>query len=172
MKNTSSNSNMTVGLLVIFTVMVAISSQYPAGARFMTFVVGLPAIALCLLQLALDARERRLGDAVGRQSTQAAPSSQPDTASAAAVHDPRKELIVWGYFLALIAGVLLFGFYATIPVFIASFLRFQARASWLMSLGLAAAAGAVVYGAFEHVLRVPLHSGFLTDDIQAFLQGQ
>jgi len=171
MKNTSSNSTMTVGLLIIFTVMVAISSQYPAGARFMTFVVGLPAIALCLLQLALDVRERRLGDAVGRHRTQAAPS-EPGTASAATAHNPRKELIVWGYFLALVAGVLLFGFYATVPVFIAWFLRFQARASWIMSFGLAAAAGAVVYLAFEHVLRVPLHPGFLTDDIQAFLQGQ
>src|SRR4029453_6019586 len=39
-----SNSIMTVLLLAIFSTMVFISSGYPPGARFMTFVVGLPAI--------------------------------------------------------------------------------------------------------------------------------
>ena len=39
--------------------MVAISSTYPAGARFMTFVIGIPAVVLCVLQLVLDIREAR-----------------------------------------------------------------------------------------------------------------
>ena len=51
---------MTLLMLVIFTGMVLVAKRYPAGARFMPFVVGFPAIALCMLQLFLDARERRL----------------------------------------------------------------------------------------------------------------
>jgi len=168
-----SNSTMTLGLLAIFVAMVAISSGYPAGARFMTFVVGLPAIALCLLQLALDARERgRSSDAAGPpHEFGSAPAQQPHSTEAAL--DPRtrlrRELVVWGYFLALIGSILLFGFYATIPVFMVSFLRFQAKAKWLTALGLAAAASLVVYLAFENVLRVSLHPGFLTEHIRTFL---
>jgi hypothetical protein len=47
---------MTVVMLSIFVAMVGIASQYPADARFMPFIVGVPAIALCLLQLGLDFR--------------------------------------------------------------------------------------------------------------------
>ena len=36
----------------------------------------------------------------------------------------RKEMIVWGYFLGLIGGILLFGFYITVPIFLVAFLRF------------------------------------------------
>ena len=34
--------------------MVGVASTYPPGARFMPFTIGIPAIALCLLQLALE----------------------------------------------------------------------------------------------------------------------
>ena len=47
---------MTLVMLTIFAVMVFIASGYPANARFMPFVVGIPAIGLCLLQLLLDIR--------------------------------------------------------------------------------------------------------------------
>jgi len=47
---------MTLVMLTIFTAFVFIASGYPANARFMPFVVGIPAIGLCILQLVLDAR--------------------------------------------------------------------------------------------------------------------
>ena len=49
-------SPMTLVMLTIFTVMVGVASPYPGDARFMPFVVGIPAIGLCLLQLFLDWR--------------------------------------------------------------------------------------------------------------------
>ena len=50
---------MTLLMLAIFTTMVGVASTYPPGARFMPFTIGIPAIALCLLQLALDLYRRR-----------------------------------------------------------------------------------------------------------------
>ena len=183
-----SNSTMTMSLLAIFVVMVAISSTYPAGARFMTFVVGLPAIALCLLQLTLDARERRraadirapndLHRAEREVSQKVGHSLHLDVTAAGLgsdepALDPRtkvhRELVVWGYFLGLIAGVLLFGFHLTVPVFLVTFLRFQAKAKWTTALGLTAIASLVIYIAFERVLRVSLHPGFLADQINTLL---
>lgn len=172
-----SNSIMSVVMLVIFTVMVAISSQYPPGARFMTFVVGIPAIALCLLQLALDLRERRRAAATadGRADV-----VKVEDQAARAVGHPvhleftmpvigpelspeetlRRETIVWAYIVSLIVAILLFGFHFSVPIFLVTFLRFQAKASWRMSIVLTAAAAALMYLLFEYVFRMSLHSGF------------
>jgi hypothetical protein len=54
--NAVTKNPMTFVMLAIFVVMVAIATTYPAGARFMPFVVGIPAIMLCLLQIVLDLR--------------------------------------------------------------------------------------------------------------------
>ena len=170
---------MTVGMLAIFTVMVAISSQYPAGARFMTFVVGFPAIALCLLQLALDLRESRNEAAravVGERA--AAPANvsgvpvepslqmQMDAAGLAVENTPevlRKEMIVWGYILGLIGSILLFGFYITVPIFLVVFLRLYAKARWRMAILLPAAVSVFLYVMLGYVFRMTLHSGFVTE---------
>src|SRR5687767_10220612 len=98
---------MTVAMLIIFTVMVAIGSRYPAGARFMIFVVGFPAIGLCLLQLFLDFRESRNA---ARGPSDEIPTTLPEAAAmqmnmtgaglTVEAYTPevvRRELIVWGY---------------------------------------------------------------------------
>jgi hypothetical protein len=155
----------------------------------MTFVVGLPAIALCLLQLTLDARDRRRSagpergpselEIAQQQVAQKVGHAVQFDVTAASIADEgapldphtklRRELVVWGYFLALIGGVLLFGFHIAIPVFLFAFLRFQAGAKWTTTLLLTVIATAAIYFAFERVLRVPLHPGFLADQINALL---
>ena len=77
----------------------------------------------------------------------------------------RREIIVWGYFLGLIACILLFGFRIAVPIFLVAFLRFQAGASWRSALIYGGAGALAMYVLFEKVLRVSLHAGFLTDFI-------
>lgn len=187
-----SNSFMTVVMLAIFVVLVGLASGYPPGARFMPFVVGIPAIVLCLLQLALDARERRLGETevsdtrselekaeekvsrmVGRRVD--FQISHEFMAGAGAEIPPeemvRREMMLWGYFLGFIAGIILFGFWVAIPIFVVAFLRFQAQASWLFSLGLGIGASSLMYFGFERLFRVVLHTGFITDYVLGLFGG-
>ena len=170
---------MTILMLTIFTAMVAISSQYPAGARFMTFVVGFPAIALCLLQLVLDLREWRneaARAAVGELAGAPADASgvpvdpslqmQMNADGLAVEYTPevvRKEMIVWGYILALIGAILLFGFYISVPIFLVVFLRFYAKARWHMAILLPAAVSVFLYVMLGYVFRMTLHIGFVTE---------
>jgi len=174
---TLSNSAMTVVMLAIFVVMVAVASRYPAEARFMPFVVGIPAILLCLLQLVLDARARRRADAADQRSEQekaqdtvsqivghqvafeAAPPVGPSLSPAETV---RRELVLWGYFLGFIAGILLFGFWTAIPIFLVAFLRFQARTSWRTALLLGIGAGVALFLVFERGLKVQIYRGAVT----------
>ena len=175
---------MTVVMLAIFIVMVGIASQYPPDARFMPFVAGIPAIALCLLQLYLDlrrpaARGKRetppekvsrvthgridFDIARGRLATAGSTSSSSATL--------RRELALWGYFLGLVGGVLLFGFMATIPLFLVVFLRQWAKTSRAFALGLAVTASTVLYLAFIQGLKVAPHAGFVTEFILERLSG-
>jgi Tripartite tricarboxylate transporter TctB family len=188
-----SNSFMTVLMLVIFTGMVLVASTYPPGARFMPFVIGFPAIALCLLQLFLDARERRLarqGAVVGAGPSEIEKAeAQVSRAAGRPIHfdvgeillpasaniEPREQLrreaISWAYFIALIIGVILFGFHIAVPVFLLLFLRYRAETSWKVAIGGTLLASVVLFFAFEYVLRISLHPGFITDRIKDMLGG-
>jgi hypothetical protein len=179
---------MTVLMLAIFVVMVGISATYPEGARFMTLVVGIPAIALCILQLVLDLYRGRAAAVEDTRSTLQRAEDQVARIAGRRVQfdmpsenamftdtdrDPRdtvrREVVVWGYFLALIASVLLFGFRITVPVFMIAFLRFQAGASWRNALLLGGIGALLMHILFERVLRITLHSGFLTDIVMGWL---
>jgi hypothetical protein len=173
---------MTLVMLAIFAVMVGISATYPPGARFMTFVVGIPAIGLCLLQLAIDFHRARAPEAARSELQKAEEEASrlagrplqfempSDSALFAEVElEPkeriRRELIAWGYFLALIASVLLFGFRVTVPVFLIAFLRFQAGVSWRAALIYGGAGAVAMHLLFERLLKVSLHTGFVTEFI-------
>lgn len=139
---------MTALMFAIFTVMTGIALlSYPEGARFQPLVIGLPAIGLCLLQLALDLRSSNVETAPS-----AAPNAPPPVA---------RELSAWAWLLGLVGGVLLAGFWISIPLFLVAYLRIEARTSWLLALGLGTGATAVLHAFFGLLLKSSLHEGFL-----------
>lgn len=179
---------MTLVMLAIFTTMVGIASTYPPGAAFMPLTIGIPAIGLCLLQLALDLYRRRASDTdaphqqltnsneeVTRIAGHRVQFEMPSENALFTEHTydaretVRREVIVWGYFLGLIAGVLLFGFRIAVPIFLITFLRFQAGTTWRSALIYGGAGAIVMYLLFEKVLKVSLHVGFLTDWILGWI---
>jgi hypothetical protein len=176
-----SNSTMTIVMLGIFVVLVAVASRYPAQARFMPFVVGIPPILLCLLQLFMDARERRQAQAVDTRTPaevaednvsrlvgrpiDVAHAALPVSAEAPMSPEEtvRRELVLWGYFLGFIGGIVLFGFWVAIPVFLVTFLRFQAKSSWRTALLLGIGGTIALFLMFERGLKSQVHRGFVTE---------
>lgn len=182
-------SPMTVAMLAIFVVMVGIASTYPAGARFMPFVVGIPAIILCLLQMVLDARaakagpeprdrrselekaEERMSQMTGRQMTFEAARMAPEVTvseNPTGIRESR-ELLIWMYILAMVAGILFFGYTIAIPVFILLFLRWEAGCSWLKAALYAGIGSAALLATFSYGLNFHLHGGFITERLLDFL---
>lgn len=157
-------------MLALFATMVAIATQYPAGARFMPFVVGIPGIALCMFQLALDAL-RAPGSRFATYRFRSAPKAGKPAEVATSNEDefgPRTvagELTMFGYFVGFIAAVLLFGFYLSVPVMLITFLRRQAGASWKLAVLLASGATLVMYLMFGVLLHIRLHPGFITPTV-------
>lgn len=173
---------MTLLMLAIFTGMVGIATTYPAAAGFMPLTIGIPAIGLCLIQLAIDFHRGRTATSDGAHRP---PEEAQDHITRMAGHRPhldlpsenalftetaregretiRRELVVWGYFLGLIASILLVGFRIAVPIFLVAFLRYQAGASWRSALIYGGGGALTMYLLFEKLLRVSLHAGFLTD---------
>ena len=176
---------MTLVMLGIFVLMVGGALQFSAQARVMPLVIGIPGIVLCLVQFFLDLREGKRSKAPGQrdernefekaQATVSAIVGQKMTFDMAQETlsvvveelpqegEPRRERQLWGSLVGLVAGILLFGFWVTIPVFLLLFLRLFADKSWRFSIALAAGGSMVLYLVFGAGLGAILHSGFLTD---------
>jgi hypothetical protein len=168
-------------MLVIFVTMVAMAATYSEKARFMPLVIGIPAIGLCLLQLAMDiraSRKARLSEAVPglRRDRQQGDTATVDEGPAAGglqaaggTLSVTSEIRTWAYFVAYIGGVLLFGFHIAVPILVAVYLYVEAKLSALASAAAAAIFTLAVYLMFERLLEFTLHDGFWTDRlIKAF----
>lgn len=176
---------MSVVMLAIFVVMVGITTQYPPQARFMPLVIGIPGIGLCLLQLFLELREGRKPKTSEPADTRSEFQKTEEEVTRMVGHkmdfeiaheklqvvrndlpeagETRREILLWASFIGLVTGLILFGFWLTIPVFLAVFLRCYAEESWRFSLILSAAATTLLLLVFEKGLAVVLHGGFITE---------
>jgi hypothetical protein len=147
----------TLIMLAIFVTMVGVAATYSEKARFMPFVVGIPGIGLCLLQLAMELRGARKARPAGGEVHASISLEAPGDLSVAS------EIRTWAYFVAYIGGVLLFGFHVAVPILVATYLYLEAKLSALAA-GLAAAAFTLaVYLMFERLLEFRLHEGVLTE---------
>lgn len=144
---------MSALMLAIFVAMVAVASQYPPQARFMPLVVGIPGIVLCIIELIRELRAAAARPAAADDRFAAEPSS---------AGAERREIVLWAYFIAFVAALILFGFWPSIPVFLLVFLRFAAGESWRFSLILTVLGTAVLFLVFHKGLGVTLHPGFIT----------
>lgn len=176
----------TLVMMSIFATMVAIAWDYPPKSRFLPFVIGIPGIALTLLQLIIEIRDARkvtapkapdarsefekLQEVVSRRVTSKVDldiareklevvAEDRTGKSTSRLH---REAVFFGYFIGLTAGVLLFGFWLAIPVFVVVFLRLHERENWMFVLSLTGAAWLSVYLVFDRMLGIILHEGFVT----------
>lgn len=157
---TGSGKWLTLFLLLLFCSMVAAAFQYPPEARFAPLVVGLPGIALCLVQLALD-----LGFGRDALASAAPKLGRPEEF----IEEPveftpetvRRELVTWGYFLAFIAALLAFGFHIAVPALLLIYLRREASLGWVPALAASMGVLAVMVFVLDETLRFPLFPGFV-----------
>lgn len=157
------STGVTVVMLLIFTTMVVMSLGFPENARFMPLVVGLPAIALCLLQLALDLRASR------KPRRRAAALPQEGDGDELGTETAGAEVRSWLYFLGFLGGVLLFGFLTAAPVLLALYLRREAGVRWSRAFLAAAITTALLHLLFQEVLGFRLFQGFIGREVLRLL---
>ncbi len=140
---------MCLVMLAVLGGMVFMAAGYPPEARFLPFVIGIPAVALTLIQFGVELR----------RAAAAAPARNADETGGRL----RREAGMFLYLVGLMAAILLFGFIIAPPLFVAVFLRLREKESWAVTLGGAAATLAMLYVMFETLLELSLYQGALVE---------
>ncbi len=174
---------MSLVMLAIFAAMVLVAAGYPPEARLLPLVIGIPGLALCLLQVANEIRDARPGvrsgarsgarsEAQSRAQSGARSEAPPMGLSEGPLQDDdpidqaakiRREFVLLAWFLAMVLGVLLFGFLIATPVLVFGFLALDQRESFKLAATMATAGFAVLYLIFEKLLELILFRGFVTE---------
>ena len=139
----------------IFLVMVLVAWDYAWPANFLPFVIGIPGMALALLQIVIDIRgflaakgqidprtefERYIAELtshtegleldLGKEKLE----TLVEDHSMVAKTRNRQEMTLFGFFFFLLAMVLLVGFWIGTPRFLFLFVRYYAKESLKLSL--------------------------------------
>lgn len=126
------------------------AKDWPVETRLLPWVVGIPGLLLALIQLTLDlvargrTEETRATDLIDLPTDRSLP---PEVVM-------RRVSTFYGWFLGLVAGVWLFGFFIAIPVFVFLFLLLRAREKWWSALIYTGATLGFLWLVFEEILRV------------------
>ena len=128
-------------MLALFAGMVFYAWTFPADARFLPWVIGIPGLLFSLAQFIVELRTRE------------AEKRSPD--------ERRREVKMFAWFLAFIVGILLFGFVYAGPALIAAYLYFDWNERPMVVAISALIAFGIFYGVFEWALELRLFDGFL-----------
>ena len=170
----------------IFFVMVIVAWDYSWPANFLPFVIGLPGMALALLQVTIDIRDfisakgkidpRTEFEIYMAQLSEHAEGVELDFVkekvetlvedhSLVAKSRNRQEMILFGFFFFLLGIVLLFGFWIGTPIFLFLFLRYYAKESLILSLMITAGVWSVMYFILVILLSQIIFEGYITNFI-------
>ncbi|HEX6175784.1 MAG TPA: tripartite tricarboxylate transporter permease [Candidatus Binatia bacterium] len=145
-------SILTLLFLAAFTFGVATAGEWDIHARLFPWVIGIPAIFLCLGQLFGDFFGRR--NLAGEEDTRGMMDLPVDRSVPMSVVVARAvKTFVW--ITGLFVAIYLAGLVIAVPLFVLFYLKFQGDEKLWLSLKSAAAMALLLVGVFHLVLNVP-----------------
>lgn len=151
-------ANLTFFFLAIFLVAAVSGWEWPYIAKLMpVYVVAIPGILLCLVQLFREATawEDRRGTQRGIEMDQiydAKSDSQIET---------RRTLIFFAWFIGGALGIWLLGIVITLPLLVFLYMLIEGKERWSASLLMTACTYLLIWGLFEYMLEGRWPAGLL-----------
>lgn len=143
---------LTLMLLAAFAFGVVTAAEWDIHARLFPWVIGIPAVVLCLAQLVGDFfRRRRSGGEDDARGMMDLPVDRSVPMSVVV----RRALNTFGWIFGLFAAVSFMGFIVAVPLFVFLYLRFQAGEKLALSVKSSAAMLLLLIGVFHVMLNVP-----------------
>jgi TctA family transporter len=148
----------TLFVLTIFIVGLYSASDWQIQARLFPWVIGIPGLAMCVMQLFGDFFRR--GRADEEQDLHGAMDLPVDRSVPVAVV-VKRAVNSFGWVLGLFATIWIIGFVVAVPLFIFLYLTFQAREKLWISSAYCVGMLAFIVGVFHLILNAPWPEGLL-----------
>lgn len=133
-----------IAVAVVFTYALWESRNWPAESRMVPWTIAIPALSLALFQVAIEIVGVRRAPVAERQSPLTRPTAK-----------------IWLVIFGFLAAIWLLGFVVAVPIAAFVYLRWLARESWGLSLGLGFTALAFIEIMFGCVVHLPFPDGWL-----------
>lgn len=140
-------------LLVIAVVALAYGSSFPTMKSKLVPIISAGVILILGL---VELRKELLSVAKDKKEA----TAEAENAKVGTEHELRRYLQMGGWMVALAAGIYVLGFLIAVPLFIITYLKLNNR-GWLISIGVAGAMEAFIYGVFVFGLRIDLYPGVI-----------
>ena len=141
----------TLCIAVIAAGMVYTSRDWPLGTGLFPRFVGVPVLVMSLIQLIMDAYRSREDI---RRPDSGKPATCRWTGPCPAAEVAARGLAFAGWLLGMFFGILLLGFFITVPLFTLLYLKYQAKEGWAVTLWLTAGMLVFFVGVFDQILHI------------------
>lgn len=145
-----------VVILIFFAVFVYEAWEWRLQARLYPWAIGIPMVALALLQIVFD-----LTGKTARKDTGNAPVDFQFGQSMDSAVATRRTVSIFSWIIGFFIVIWLLGFSVAVPALVFLYLKFQAGEQWWLSVLLTVAAWLVFWGLFTRLLHLPFPEGQL-----------
>lgn len=144
---------------IFFCVFVYQAHEWRMQARLYPWAVGIPMLILAAIQVILD-----LKGVKSKESTDGAPPTPMDFQFTQDVEPElakKRAITMFAWLFGFLVAVVLVGFSIAIPLMMFTYMKFQGKESWGLSLVLTVIAFVFYYALFVKVLNLPFPEGLL-----------
>jgi Tripartite tricarboxylate transporter TctB family len=141
--------------LIFFIVWVYQAQDWRLQARLYPWAIGIPMVILAFVQVILDLKGYK-----AKQTSEGAPVDFQFTTKEIDPATARKRaLTMFAWLFGFFFLIWLFGFNIGIPLMVFSYLKFQSKESWVLSITLTVIAFIFFYTLFVRLLTLPFPEG-------------
>jgi putative tricarboxylic transport membrane protein len=142
--------------LIFFCVFVYMAQDWRMQARLYPWAIGIPMLILAIVQVILD-----LKGVQAKPSADATPMDFQFTKDIDPVTAKKRAITMFAWLLGFFFGIWLLGFPIAITLMMFTYLKFQGRESWGLSIALTVIAWFFFWGLFVKLLHLPFPEGLV-----------
>lgn len=142
--------------LVFFCLFVYEAREWRMQARLYPWAIGIPMLILAIVQVIMD-----LKGVKAKQSSDATPMDFQFSQDVEPALAKKRAIVMFAWLFGFFAGIVLFGFPIAIALMMFTYLKFQGRESWTLSIVLTIIAWLFFYGLFVKLLTLPFPDGLI-----------
>jgi len=142
--------------LVFFCVFVYQAQDWRLQARLYPYAIGIPMLVLAIVQVIMDLRGVK-----AKESADATPMDFQFAKDIEPAVAKKRAITMFSWLLGFFFAILIVGFNIAIPLMMFTYMKFQGKEPWVLSIVLTVVAFIFYYTLFVRLLNLPFPEGLL-----------